>query len=402
MGKPRQPKAPDPIATGAAQTSTNVATAIANQIGNMTNQVTPYGTLSYGKTGEFRFTDPNSGKSYDLPTFTATQSLTPAGQRIQDNTIGAQTAMSGAAQSASQRMQGLMGGGIDLSGVPGRASMPTLSRAPTGDYNARGDIADAGQITRGIVNAGGVTRTYNGDFSADRQRVESALMSRLNPQLQNDRASREAQLRQQGITLGSAAYDRAMAQLDQQSNDARMQAILAGGQEQSRMVGLEAQRAGFENAAQQQVFGQHAAEAAFWNDAQSRQFAQNQARLAAFNDAQAANYRQAMGGSAFNNQAALDQYRMADAARSGAIQEQVGLRNQQINEVQSLLGGSQLQTPNFVNAPGLSLPTTDYAGLKMQGYNNQMNAYQQQLNNWNGLWGGLLGGGTKILTGRLA
>lgn len=426
MGKPSAPRAPDPIETGRAQTGTNVSTAIANQLGNMVNQVTPYGSLSYDQSGTFQFTDPTTGTTYDLPRFTATQSLTPAGQAIQDNVMGAQTAMSGAAQTAAQRMQGLMGQGINTASLPARAAAPTLSRAPAGNYAARGNIADAGGVQRGIAGAGdgirnnisgagqGIRSTYS---IADRGQVEQALMSRIDPQLAQDRATRENNLRQQGITPGSAAWDREMNTLNQQSTDARMQAILAGGQEQSRLAGLYGQQAQFENAAQAQLFGQvatagqfaNAAQAQrfgqvaaagqFANAAQAQQFGQNAARTSVFNDAQGANYQRAMGNSAFNNQAALDQYRLADQARSGALQEQVGLRNQQMNEIQALLGGSQVQSPNFVNTPGLNMPTTDYAGLIQQNYANRMGQYQQQMSNWNGLWGGLLGLGGSAMTG---
>ena len=362
---PSAPEAPDPIETGRAQTATNVSTAIANQIGGMINQNTPYGSLTYDQTGTFNFTDPTTGSVYNLPRFTANQTLTPQGQTIQNNTLGAQTSMSAAAQSAAQRMQGLMGQGINTAGLPGRPSAPTLQSAPTGNYAARGNIA----------NAGSITSSYD---IADRGRVEEALMSRLNPQLQQDRASREAQLQQQGITLGSAAYDRAMAQLDQQSTDARMQAVLAGGQEQSRLTALNQGQAQFQNQAQAQQFGQNAAQTSMFNSAQGQ------------------NFGQALQGAAFNNQSRAQQYQMQSGARDSALQEQVGLRNQQLNEIQALLGGSQVQSPNFVNTQGLNMPTTDYAGLIQQNYANQMAQYQQQMGQWNGLWGGLMGAGANI------
>lgn len=370
MRTPKAPEAPDPIEQGRAQTGVNIATAIANLTGNMINRQSPLGSLNYNQTGSFQFTDPVGGQTYDIPTFTAVESLSKDGQTIQGNTTGAQIAMSGAAKAAAQRMQGLMGGGINTSGLPGRGTVPTLAGAPTGNYAARGNIADAGALAK----------SFN---IADRGRVEEALMSRLNPQLQQDRASREAQLQQQGITLGSAAYDRAMAQLDQQSTDARMQAILAGGQEQSRVTGLNQAQASFQNAAQQQ------------------QFAQNAARTSQFNNAQGQNWQQALAGAGFNNQAAAQQYQMQDAARSSALQEQVGLRNQQLNEIQALMGGSQVQTPNFGVNASFQMPTTDYAGLQQQAYANQYNNYQNQMNQWNGLWGGLMGGAASLGSGWL-
>ncbi len=67
MGKSKAPKAPDPKETAAAQTGTNIGTAIANQTLGNVNQVTPDGALTYSQTGMTKWTDPTSGKIYDLP-----------------------------------------------------------------------------------------------------------------------------------------------------------------------------------------------------------------------------------------------------------------------------------------------------------------------------------------------
>ena len=81
MGK-SAPKAPSPKATAAASTSTNVGTAIANTMMGNVNQVTPDGSLSYSQSGTHSWRDPYTGKTYDIPTFTATQSLSPEQQAI--------------------------------------------------------------------------------------------------------------------------------------------------------------------------------------------------------------------------------------------------------------------------------------------------------------------------------
>ena len=73
MGKPSAPKPPDPIKTGSAQTATNIGTAVANAGLNQVDQITPDGSLSYSQTGTTSWTDPVSGKTYDIPKFTATQ-----------------------------------------------------------------------------------------------------------------------------------------------------------------------------------------------------------------------------------------------------------------------------------------------------------------------------------------
>lgn len=67
-----------------------------------------------------------------------------------------------------------------------------------------------------------------------RERYASALMSRLDPQFVRDEESARTRLATQGITQGSEAWNREMERLTQARNDARMQADIQAGQEQSR------------------------------------------------------------------------------------------------------------------------------------------------------------------------
>ena len=84
MSKPDPPTPPNPIATAAAQTGTNVSTAVANAFLNNVNQNTPDGSLSYDVTGNHAWTDPSTGQTYKIPTFTATQTLSPTGQQLKE------------------------------------------------------------------------------------------------------------------------------------------------------------------------------------------------------------------------------------------------------------------------------------------------------------------------------
>ena len=74
--------------------------------------------------------------------------------------------------------------------------------------------------------------------------------------LQRDRAGIEQRLADQGIRYGSQAYASAMDDYNRQSTDARLAVTAQGGQEQQRMMDMAAQRAGFQNAAQQQAYQQ--------------------------------------------------------------------------------------------------------------------------------------------------
>ncbi len=87
-----------------------------------------------------------------------------------------------------------------------------------------------------------------------------------------------------------------------------------------------------------------------------------------------------------------------DNARARALQEQLALRNQPINEITALMSGSQVQTPQFGIAQSAMIPTTDYAGIRQQGFQNQQANYQQQNANYQAMLGGLFGLGRAGIT----
>jgi hypothetical protein len=386
MGKPEAPTPPNPIATAGAQTGTNVSTAIANaNLGNV-NQVTPTGSLNYNQTGSYSWTDPTTGSNYTVPQFTATQTLTPQGQAIQAQQLGAQQNLAGMANQQSASIASLLSSGMNLSGAPTPGSSSWLSGVP----QAATSFSPGGPIQTSLPAAGAIQTTYGpGDnFSADRQNVQDALMARMNPQLQIQQQQLQQQLADQGIRYGSDAYNNAMLQNSQQANDARWGAIQQAGAEQQRMVGEAQQLASFQNAAQQQGYEQALGAGGFANQAQAQQFQQN-ASLGAFQNAGLAQQLQQQQG-AFN---------AAQAQRNQYMQEQYAQRNQPINEITSLLSGSQVQQPNFINTPGAQIPTTDIAGLVNQNFNQQLGIYQQQNQNYNSLIGGILGLGAGALKG---
>src|SRR6185312_2492518 len=78
---PAPPAPPDPVATANAQQNLNQNTATTQQLLNMTNQVTPQGSLTYNQTGSKSVTGAD-GKTYTVPQFTATQTLSPTAQGL--------------------------------------------------------------------------------------------------------------------------------------------------------------------------------------------------------------------------------------------------------------------------------------------------------------------------------
>lgn len=78
-----------------------------------------------------------------------------------------------------------------------------------------------------------------------------------------------------------------------------------------------------------------------------------------------------------------------------AFQQAVAQRNQPINEITALLSGSQVTNPNFVNPNMPTIPTTDYAGIVNQNYNQQLGLADFQQRNaaqQNALLGNVMGG----------
>ncbi|MBX5217245.1 MULTISPECIES: tail fiber domain-containing protein [unclassified Rhizobium] len=161
VSTPKAPKAPDPTQTAAAQTATNVDTAIANAGLSHTNQYTPDGSLEYRVSGYQTMTDQN-GKTYRLPTYSAYQTYSPENQAIYDQTQQTQLGLARLANDQTAKVSGILGTNVDLS-------------------------------------AGNVDKYVNDHWR-----------SGFDDQWNRDQASLEQSLADKGIAMGSAAYDNAM------------------------------------------------------------------------------------------------------------------------------------------------------------------------------------------------
>lgn len=175
----KAPKAPDPRQTASAQMSANIGTAIANQA-MQTNQVTPDGSLTYAQTGSYKYTDPLTGRTYDIPTWTATQKLSGGQQAIKDQGDRAKLNMSTLAADQTERLKGVLDKPVDLSN----------------------------------------------------EAVESRLWDlgskRLQPKLDEMRRRAETSAANSGLGVGGDAYNRVMRNVGEQENDAWNQLMLNG------------------------------------------------------------------------------------------------------------------------------------------------------------------------------
>lgn len=257
-------------------------------------------------------------------------------------------------------------------------------------FRVNTDRAQRTTDPQGRVDLRNTTRvkdnTLDLDFSRDRRRVENALLRRLNPQLDRDREAQNASLLNAGIGIGNQAYSAAQDDMNRAALDARIGAILSAGQEQSRMQGDARAQAAHNLAVQQQAFGQRVTRDQSQLAREQQAFGQ---RVTSRQDQRSA------AGQAYNQAQASHQQLQAD--RAAALQEQLALRNQQINEVTALMAGGQVQSPNFaVNTPG-ALPTVDQAGLINNAYGQEYAAWQQKQQQRQQLFGGLLGFGAGLL-----
>lgn len=374
MGSKKGPQAPDPKTTAAAQTSTNIGTAIANgYLGNV-NQVTPDGSLTYSQTGTNQWRDPMNGAVYDLPTWTATQTLSPAQQAIKEQQDAAEKNLATLANTQSGRLNDLLKDPMSISGAPAAGSSASLT---TPNYTQFGQ---GPTLQSSVGDVGDITKSYGTDYGANVQQVQDALMARMQPTLDQNRAALEQKLANQGLQPGTPAYDRAMATATSQENDARYGAILNAGQEQSRLAGLAQQQAAFQNSAQQQAYSQAFQNTGLANSNAQQQF-QNQNTTTAANNA--------LQDQTFNAQQA--KINAQNAERANYLNEQYALRNQNVNEVLGIASGAQVSNPNFVPTQGQSIPNIDYAGMVQKNYENQVAAYNQKQANSGAILGGLAG-----------
>ena len=190
---PSAPAAPNYTAAAQATAEGNLDAARAATAANRVNQVTPYGRLDYSITGQ----DP-----YGNPTWTATQSLSPAQQQLLDYQNQTSIGLGQLSNKGLGYVQNMLDTPFDT------------SRLPTTGFNPS-------------------------------QSYQDAYMQRLNPQITQNREALQQQLANKGIDIGSEAYDRAMLTQAQREND-----LLAAATTQGFGVGQQARQ----SALQEQAF----------------------------------------------------------------------------------------------------------------------------------------------------
>jgi len=194
FGEPETPATPDYRSAAEATAKGNLDAARAAIAANRVNQVTPYGSLNYAITGA----DP-----YGNPTWTATSSLSPDQQELYNYDIASSKGLGQLQQKGLNYVSNMLDKPFDTSGL-----------ASTG------------------INPG--------------EQMSESIMRRLQPQLQQETKSFDAQMANQGIPVGSEAYSNAKRMFDQRQNDRLTSAIIQGTD-----TGMRARGQGFSELAYQ-------------------------------------------------------------------------------------------------------------------------------------------------------
>jgi hypothetical protein len=418
MGKdtPAQPTPPDPVRVAQAQSQYNREAAIAQANLDRIDQYTPQGSIRYTQIGT---------NSDGTPRYRQDQTYSPDQQALYDQNNQIAQSLGGLAESNVNRVAATQGQDFNYNGM---TPMVTGVNSPTvGTYNGptpditrslgdagqvQSSLGSGGQIQSSIGSGGDIQRRVGAnDLTADASRVANAVYgqatSRLDPQFNQQQSDITAKLASQGIPVGSEAYNREMDNFNRTRNDAYNQAnfsaIQAGGNEQSRLFGLDMSQGQFANQAQAQAFGQGAQQGQFANEAQAQQFGQGATAGQFANQAQDQRYTQNLGAAefynnsgdqqlrnnlsatGFNNQAGAQQFNqdtqnanMNNAGRQQQIQEATYLRNLPLNDIAALLGtGGGVQNPMFSNVSQVGVAAPDYMGQVNNTYNAQMQQYNQ-------------------------
>ena len=361
---PSAPAAPDYAAAARETAQGNLAASQAAAAANRVNQVTPYGNLNYTQTKD----------AEGNPVWTATTSLNNVGQQLLNNQNQASLGLGSTTNAALQDVQKTMG-------QPFNPNLPALqSNLATPTYNQVGQGPQFSQMGSSPQLQTGLD--FQGMEGWDK--ATALINQRLQPQIQQSEERLQAQLANQGIAPGTEAYNRAMMQQGQKTNDLLTQAQLAGQNVQQNMFGQALQGGQFGNQALNQMNANQLANLGFNNATNQQGFANQLAGTQANNAALA---------QGFANQAA--NAGITNAANQQAFNQQMTQYNMPLNTLSALRTGAQVQNPSFVNVPQQATTGgADILGASQMGYNAQMgdfNAKQAAQQNFNqGLMG--LGG----------
>lgn len=445
LNKPSQPAAPDYAGAATAQGQANIDAARLSARLSNPNVISPYGnqTVTFGGPTTFdqsgydaameAYNNQSGDRSYQgsgydeygnyvgtgnnvpMPTRqqftstsgdpdqpTVTQTLTPAAQEALTNAQAVQKGLSQVGITALGNVRETMSKPFESGVADFQTSIGDqgpVNYGPSADqYGLAGSInadkyglaqgfsAEKYGNARGELDLSGIAKMpINAGMTA-----QQAIMSRLGPQLEAQRAATFQSLRNQGVTEGSEAWNNAIRSQQQGETDLLTQAQKEGlsldmaanqqgyGQQlssaglynqalgQNFSQGLQANQAS--NQAIGQNFGQGMNAQQLQNQAIGQNFGQGIQSAGLYNQAQNQRYNQALQGAQFSNTALGQQY-----------QRNLGEYNLPLNTLTALQSGSQIQNPQFQQYTGQNIAPAPIANATTLAGNFAQNQYGQNV-----------------------
>jgi hypothetical protein len=197
--------------------------------------------------------------------------------------------------------------------------------------------------------------------------AQDLILQRLNPTISAGDTSFKQALANQGLAPGTVAYDAAFRNREMSKNDLYNQAALQG-------INLDM-------AARQQGLNEQNTLGTFANQAQL-------AGAGLYNSAMTDNYGRGMTTQGTQYSQGLNKAQFQNTAQQQQLAQDLALRAQPINEIIGLMGGSQIQLPQFQGYQGTSVaPAPTFAGTQAQGQAALQNYGIQQAGNNAGMQG---------------
>jgi hypothetical protein len=267
---------------------------------------------------------------------TVTQTLTPQAQQTLESQQRVQTALANLGETGIANARATLEKPFVPTTTAIEHNFGGYGAVPLSEnFNAQTGI-DTSNIAKMPINAGTT--------------AQQLILQRLNPTIEAGDTSFKQSLANQGLAPGTAAYDAAFRNRSQQVNDLYNQAALQG-------INLDM-------SANQQGYNQALSNAGLYNSAVGQNYGQGM-------QTQGTQFSQGLNKAQFQNTAQQQQ-----------LAQDLALRAQPINEVIGLMGGSQIQLPQFQGYQGTSVaPAPTFAGTQAQGQANMQNYGIQQAGN---------------------
>ena len=284
---------------------------------------------------------------------TVTQTLTPQAQQTLDAQQRVQTALANLGERGISNAYATLSQPFTPTSTDIKKDFGGYQAAPLADQYGLAQAktaADTYGLAQRQIDTSGLTQMpTNAGINA-----QQAILARLDPTIQAGDVSFRQTLANQGLAPGTAAYDAAYRNRQMGINDLYSQAALQG--------------INIDMAARQQGLNEQLSQAGLYNTAVGQNFGQGVTADQLANAAVGQNFGQGITAQGQQYNQALAKAQFQNTAQQQQLAQDLALRQQPINEVIGLMGGSQIQLPQFQGYQGMSVaPSPTFAGTQAQG-----------------------------------